>query len=81
LLEQQEQLPAGFAEAQNLLTRFLIILRLVAPDLEAPPPPAQRLIAECLSYADWPDLMAAVENARGIVLKEYQRILGPHDSV
>ncbi len=81
LLEQDGQLPDTFAGAQALLTRFLIILRLVAPDLETPPLAAQHLIAECLSYTDWSTLMAAVENARSIVLKEYQRILGPHDSV
>jgi [glutamine synthetase] adenylyltransferase / [glutamine synthetase]-adenylyl-L-tyrosine phosphorylase len=80
-LAAQELLQAEFVQAQDLLTRLLILLRLVAPDLEAPPPPAQQLIAQCLHYADWTQLIAAVENARAIVLKEYARILGPRDSV
>ncbi len=80
-LTQEGLLPASFAGAQALLTRFLIILRLVAPELEAPPPPAQQLIAECLHYTGWPELLSAVENARAIVLKEYERTLGLRDSV
>jgi [glutamine synthetase] adenylyltransferase / [glutamine synthetase]-adenylyl-L-tyrosine phosphorylase len=72
-------LPSAFCSAQDLLTRLLIILRLVAPDLEIPPPASQQLIARCLHYKEWPDLMAAVEHARAIVLDEYTRILGPRN--
>lgn len=78
-LMEEGLLSADFGDAQGLLTRFLIILRLVAPDLEVPPAPAQRLIAGCLNHKDWDELMAAVENARVIVLKEYAKAIGPRD--
>ena len=80
LLIAANALPAEFGFAQQLLTKFLIILRLVAPDCEHPPVAAQTLIAHCLGEPDWPTLIAKVENARGIVLKEYVRLLGPRDS-
>jgi glutamate-ammonia-ligase adenylyltransferase len=81
LLIGADALPAEFGFAQQLLTQFLIILRLVAPDSENPPAAAQLLIAHCLGEPDWPTLIAKVENARSIVLKEYARLLGPRDSV
>ncbi len=80
LLIAANALPAEFGFAQQLLTKFLIILRLVAPDCEHPPAAAQTLIAHCLGEPDWPTLIAKVENARVIVLKEYVRLLGPRDS-
>ncbi len=60
-------LPAGFANAQALLTRFLVLLRLVAPDSEVPPDPAQALVAQSLGFDDWPGLMQAVDAAKGII--------------
>ena len=73
-------LPPAFAGACEILTRLLIILRLMAPDCAPPPVPAQKLIAECLGFDNWPALMAAVENARTIVLKAWEANLGPRDS-
>lgn len=68
-------LPAAFGEAQALLTRLLVMLRLVAPDSEAPPEPAQVLVAEALGFADWADLIAAVDAAKatiGTVWQDYK---------
>jgi [glutamine synthetase] adenylyltransferase / [glutamine synthetase]-adenylyl-L-tyrosine phosphorylase len=80
LLIDAGALPVQFGPAQQILTRFLIILRLVAPDCAIPAAPAQSLIARCLDQGDWPTLIAKVDNARATVLKEYVRLLGPRDS-
>jgi [glutamine synthetase] adenylyltransferase / [glutamine synthetase]-adenylyl-L-tyrosine phosphorylase len=73
-------LPSEFAQAQALLTRLLIILRLVSPECDQPAPPTQALIAACLRKNNWAELDAEVENARQTVLKEYTRIIARPDS-
>lgn len=67
-------LPEGFAPAQALLTRLLVLLRLVAPDCEIPPEPAQAVVAKALGFADWAGVMAAVDAARGVIGAEWQGI-------
>jgi [glutamine synthetase] adenylyltransferase / [glutamine synthetase]-adenylyl-L-tyrosine phosphorylase len=79
-LEAAGALPAEFGDAQALLSRLLILLRLIAPDCAIPPEPAQQRIADCMVQKDWTELTCAVDNARDIVLKEYQRLLGAYDS-
>ena len=61
-------LPPAFGGAQALLTRLLVLLRLVAPDSEIPPEPAQLLVAQALGYDDWERLMAAVSEAKATIL-------------
>jgi [glutamine synthetase] adenylyltransferase / [glutamine synthetase]-adenylyl-L-tyrosine phosphorylase len=61
-------LPPVFGGAQALLTRLLVLLRLVAPDSEIPPEPAQLLVAQALGYDDWERLMAAVSEAKATIL-------------
>jgi [glutamine synthetase] adenylyltransferase / [glutamine synthetase]-adenylyl-L-tyrosine phosphorylase len=80
LLCAAKTVPPEFCNALDLLTRFLIVLRLVAPDCEPPPAPAQLMIAQRLGYADWAALITAVELARSIVLKQKQYHLGEDDS-
>lgn len=80
LLIESEALSAEFADAMDLLSRLLVLLRLVAPDCEDPPEPAQRLIARSLDYESWEQSLHAVEKARSIVLESWQRILGQYDS-
>ncbi len=60
-------LPLAFGNAQALLTRLLVLLRLVAPDSETPPEPAQILVAQALGFAGWADLMAAVDAAKATI--------------
>lgn len=60
-------LPPAFGEAQALLTRLLVLLRLVAPDSETPPEPAQALVAQGLGFDDWGSLMQAVDAARDVI--------------
>jgi glutamate-ammonia-ligase adenylyltransferase len=60
-------LPPAFADAQGLLTRLLVLLRLVAPDSAVPPAPVRALVARALDYADWTELMAAVDSAKAAI--------------
>ncbi len=80
LLVDAKVLPTEFMAAQGLLTKLLIILRLVSPNCEMPALPTQALIADCLGEASWAELTDKVETARQIMLKEYTRLLGPSDS-
>ncbi len=68
-------LPPAFGGTQALLTRLLVLLRLVAPDSETPPEPAQMLVAQALGFEGWQSLMAAVTEAKSTisaVWKEYK---------
>jgi [glutamine synthetase] adenylyltransferase / [glutamine synthetase]-adenylyl-L-tyrosine phosphorylase len=65
-------LPPAFGEAQALLIRFLILLRLVAPDSDIPPEPAQILLAQGLGFSDWAALMDAIEAAKATILAVWQ---------
>jgi glutamate-ammonia-ligase adenylyltransferase len=60
-------IPAGFSQAQALLSRMLVMLRLVAPDDQAPAEAAQALVAKALGFSDWTALMAAVDNAKQVI--------------
>ena len=72
-------LPAEFAEADALLSRLLVMVRLIAPDCDAPPEAAQLLISKCLGYSDWDNLMAAIRDYRGVVTDQWQALFGPRD--
>jgi glutamate-ammonia-ligase adenylyltransferase len=65
-------LPPAFAKAQDLLTRLLVMLRLVAPDSAIPSEPGQRQVASALGYADWGELMAAMESAKAEISAVWQ---------
>ncbi len=66
-------------DAYRLLGRLLVLIRLIAPDNQEPPAPAQMLIAKSLNMSDWPALLAEIDHARGVVLGEWERLLGPRD--
>lgn len=72
-------LPQDFANAYALLGRLLVMVRLVAPDCNAPPAAAQALIAKSLGYADWDALGVAIRDYRGVVMEQWQRLFGPRD--
>jgi [glutamine synthetase] adenylyltransferase / [glutamine synthetase]-adenylyl-L-tyrosine phosphorylase len=65
-------LPDEFGAAQALLTRMLVMLRLVAPDSEVPPEPAQMLVAKALGFADWAELMAAMDESKRVISAVWQ---------
>ena len=57
-------LPPGMIAANDLLTRLLVTLRLVAPDAAEPPPATRALIAQVLRLADWDAVLAAFAATR-----------------
>ncbi|WP_242150976.1 bifunctional [glutamine synthetase] adenylyltransferase/[glutamine synthetase]-adenylyl-L-tyrosine phosphorylase [Sphingomonas sp. BAUL-RG-20F-R05-02] len=56
--------PPTLGDAEALLTRLLVTLRLVAPDAAIPPAPTQRLIAGALGMADWDGVVASLAATR-----------------
>lgn len=50
--------------AHDLLTRYLVVSRLVAPGADAPAAETQALVARVCGARDWPDLLARIADAR-----------------
>lgn len=57
-------LPDDVPGAWRLLTRMLVVLRLVAPDSSEPPVASRGLVARACGLADWEELLAAHAAAR-----------------
>ena len=55
---------ADVATAHRLLTRMLIMFRLVSPDSAEPPAATRPLVATACGLADWEELLAAHRRAR-----------------
>jgi len=62
--------------ALRLLSRMLVIFRLVAPELEAPPPATRPLVAEACGEEDWDALLAAYDEARQRVCALWRQVTG-----
>ncbi len=60
--------------AHDFLTRLLVTLRLVAPDMQPPPPATQALIVRAMAVADWAELVALLDRTRQDVRENWQRI-------
>lgn len=70
------RLPASLATAYGLLTRYLIISRLVSPASADPPPATRPLVAgRCGAGEDWPGLLARVEAARQSIGEAWQAVV------
>jgi [glutamine synthetase] adenylyltransferase / [glutamine synthetase]-adenylyl-L-tyrosine phosphorylase len=54
----------AIVDAYLSLTRFLVTLRLVAPDLETPAPSTQMVVAKACGFDDWKSLLAAISASR-----------------
>jgi [glutamine synthetase] adenylyltransferase / [glutamine synthetase]-adenylyl-L-tyrosine phosphorylase len=67
-------LPASFTEAYQLFTRFLVMMRLVAPDLGVPTEATQALLARACGFHNWAELLAELEAKRHEVLAEWRRV-------
>ena len=67
-------LPLAITEAYRLFTRFLVTMRLVAPDLAEPTEATQRLLARACGCADWTELLAELEAKRHDVATEWRRV-------
>ena len=73
------KLPADFAGAYALLSRLLVLVRLVTPDCDLPPEPARALIAKSLGYDQWDNLVAAIRHFRHVVTQHWTQLFGPRD--
>jgi glutamate-ammonia-ligase adenylyltransferase len=60
--------------ALRLLTRMLVMFRLVAPGSEPPPPATRPLVAEACGKSDWDALLAACDEARQRVSALWRRV-------
>ena len=72
-------LTTEFADADALLSRLLVLIRLVAPDCNQPSEPVQILIARSLGYANWAGLTLAIGAAQGVVLQAWTVHLDARD--
>ncbi|HAU21319.1 MAG TPA: bifunctional [glutamate--ammonia ligase]-adenylyl-L-tyrosine phosphorylase/[glutamate--ammonia-ligase] adenylyltransferase [Erythrobacter sp.] len=69
-------LPAGMAEAHDLMTRLLVSARLLAPDLALPPPAAAQALAKACKSEDLPHLLDALTSARRMVARAWNEQFG-----
>ena len=67
-------LPPAITEAYRLFTRFLVTVRLVAPDLAVPAEATQQLLARACGCDDWTELLAELEAKRHDVTSEWRRV-------
>ncbi len=67
-------LPPSLADGYRLLSRFLVTVRLVAPDLQVPSGPIQTLIARACDQPDWESLLAALDAVRQGVSEAWHAI-------
>ncbi|MEY2943647.1 MAG: hypothetical protein RLY97_1661 [Pseudomonadota bacterium] len=60
--------------AFDLMARFLVAARLLAPDCAVPPPVAQAALAKVMDCSDWAEVMAKLRNARTAIAADWARI-------
>lgn len=75
-LERANLLAPGSDRAGTLLTRMLILLRLVAPDGGEPEAATRPLVAASCGAADWDELMERYADARRSIASEWRRVAG-----
>ena len=63
-LAAESLVPTTIVEAQNLLTRMLVMMRLVAPGDVKPTPDTWQLVAEACGAGTWDALLAEHDAAR-----------------
>lgn len=68
--------PDGLRAAHDLLTRLLIVMRLMAPDGAFPPEASRPLVARACGCKDWNSLLAALEDARKCVAAAWAGAFG-----
>lgn len=66
------------AEAQRLMTRILVTLRLVAPDLKVPDPATCAVVARACGARDWPDLLVRLNQTRQSVTQVWEELNKQH---
>jgi glutamate-ammonia-ligase adenylyltransferase len=73
-LTEAGALDASIGPAHDLLTRYLIVSRLVAPGAEAPVEESRPIVARACGAADWAELLARIDAARQSVRAGWQAI-------
>lgn len=68
-------LPSELVEAQRLLGRLLVVLRLVAPGGADPDPTSRALVADACGFEDWDQLCDALKKARQVVSDTWRRTI------
>lgn len=68
--------PAELIEAHDFLTRLLVAGRLLAPDLEQPPPAAARALAQACGCEDFPALLRHLGEARQEIAAAWSQAFG-----
>jgi glutamate-ammonia-ligase adenylyltransferase len=77
-LVEHELVPADIAEAHRLLTRMLVMLRLVSPTSAEPAPASRLLVARACGHQDWNSLLAAHDAARHRILELWRDVAAFH---
>ena len=72
-------LGADISAAHDLLTRFLVTMRLIAPDLEIPALPTQRLAARACGQASWDALRQGLDAAQVNVKALWQQVISDQE--
>jgi len=67
-------LAPALREAANLLTRYLVVSRLVAPQSTEPAEESRWLVARACGAADWRELLARIETARQTIGENWQAL-------
>lgn len=75
-LAGEEHLPRAVAEAYDLLTRFLVAARLLAPDSQLPLPGACEALAKSCGYGDWDAIQSGLLEARGQIARSWHDAFG-----
>lgn len=78
-LVEAKLLPKSFVEAHALMTRLLVVTRLVAPDLQAPDEAGRALIARACGASDWEALLDRLEVLRQEVAAVWRGVSGQED--
>lgn len=73
-LEAAGLVPAAVDPALRLLTRMLVMFRLVAPASDAPPDETKPVVAAACGLPDWDALLAAHDAARQRVAELWRRV-------
>ncbi|MBZ6378318.1 bifunctional glutamine synthetase adenylyltransferase/deadenyltransferase [Pacificimonas flava] len=81
MLGEEGLLDAGFAEAHDLMTRFLVLMRLVEEEAAGRNSSVTRaIVADACGAPDWTSLLRAISEARKTVSAAWSKYLGDRQS-
>jgi glutamate-ammonia-ligase adenylyltransferase len=78
-LVREGLIDAGADPDLRLLSRMLVVLRLVSGKAMEPAEQSRTLVATLCGYEDWPSLLAAVDAARQRVAARWAAVKGAND--